>query len=325
MSSILLLVGLAISTIVILIVLTKTRNPRISKLPLGKTGWPFVGETLAYVLCPQKFILDRMTKYSPDVFKTCLAGEKIAVFCGPLANKFIFSNEGTLVTYWLPQSVATSLSYKKIDSNTQSGKPTHDVSYKFLKPDSIQHYVAIVHSMTQHHLDKFWAPFHQVKAYTLAKEFTFALSCRVLVNSSNPSLDQVRQLAEPFFLLVQGIFSVPIYLPGTPYYKAVKGGKLVKERLVDIIKQRKREMAEKNEYNDSNDRDLLGCLLVDSHKNGKFLSEEEIASKIIGLMFAGFYPTSTTIAFMLKNLAEHPDIYDKVLKGSLFIPFFCTT
>ncbi|KMT07677.1 hypothetical protein BVRB_6g148000 [Beta vulgaris subsp. vulgaris] len=73
-------------------------------------------------------------------------------------------------------------------------------------------------------------------------------------------------------------------------------------------------MAEKNEYNDSNDRDLLGCLLVDSHKNGKFLSEEEIASKIIGLMFAGFYPTSTTIAFMLKNLAEHPDIYDKVLK-----------
>lgn len=92
---------------------SKPSNSRAKKLPLGKTGWPIIGETLAFVLCPEKFILDRMTKYSPDVFQTRLAGENIAVFCGPLANKFLFSNEGKLITYWLPKSVAKSLSYKK--------------------------------------------------------------------------------------------------------------------------------------------------------------------------------------------------------------------
>lgn len=299
---------------------SKPSNSRAKKLPLGKTGWPIIGETLAFVLCPQKFILDRMTKYSPDVFQTRLAGENIAVFCGPLANKFLFSNEGKLITYWLPKSVAKSLSYKKIHSDLPSGKPTHDISYKFLKVESIQGYVPIVHSMVQEHLDQFWAPFDQVKAFTLAKEFTFALSYRLLVNCTHPSLDQVRQLAEPFFLLVQGIFSVPVNLPGTAYNKAIKGGKLVKERLVEMISQRRKELTEKEEYNeDSNSQDLMGRLLVDSLKTGNFLSDDDIASKIIGFMFAGFYPTSTTIAFLIKNLANYPVIYEKVLKEQLEI------
>ncbi|KAL2939621.1 Beta-amyrin 28-monooxygenase [Bienertia sinuspersici] len=327
MSSFFLLeVAILLITLIVLLPLacqqiSKPNNPKATKLPLGKKGWPIIGETLAFVLCPQKFILDRMTKYSPNVFQTYLAGEKIAVFCGASANKFIFSNEGKLVTYWLPDSVAKSLSYKKIESDIPSGKPTHDLSYKFLRVDSIQHYVPIVHSMVQQHLDQCWAPFDQVKAFTLAKEFTFALSCRVLVNSLNPSLDQVKQLAEPFFLLVQGIFSVPINLPGTPYYKAIKGGKLVKERLVEIIKQRRKEMIEANQdsNNDTKCRDLLGRLVMDSIQNDHYSSDEDIASKIVGFMFAGFYPTSTTIAFMINNLAEHPTIYEKVLQEQLEI------
>ncbi|KAL2902676.1 hypothetical protein RDABS01_027758 [Bienertia sinuspersici] len=162
MISIICLLGFAIVPFTVFVLtlisqhISKSTNPKTIKFPLGKKGWPIIGETLAFVLCPQKFILERMTTY------------------------LLMSSRGV---------------------------------------DSIQHYVPIVHSMVQQHLDQCWAPFDQVKAFTLAKEFTFALSC---------------------------IFSVPINLPGTPYYKAITGGKLVKERLAEIIKQRRKEMIETN-------------------------------------------------------------------------------
>ncbi|KAH9625954.1 hypothetical protein KSS87_020374 [Heliosperma pusillum] len=271
-----------------------------------------------------------MTMYSPEVFKTSLAGEKTVVFCGPRANKFLFSNEGKLVNYWLPRSVAGALSYPKTNTNNSlSGKPADELAYKFLRVDSIQKYVPLVHSMVQQHVRENWLPNKEVKVYTLAKEFIFALSCRVLIN---PSLEQLNDIAKPFFRLLDGIFSVPINLPGMPYYKAIKGGKLVREKLVEIIKQRRQEishiiMGNNNNYCNSNNNnddgyyqlDLLSRLIIDCDQNSKGSSEEEIASKVIGLMFAGFYPTSTTIAFLIGNLADHPHVYDKVLQGRLEI------
>ncbi|KAK3003470.1 hypothetical protein RJ639_019379, partial [Escallonia herrerae] len=54
---------------------------------------------------PEKFIFDRMAKYSSNVFRTSLLGEKAAVFCGASGNKFLFSNENKLVQAWWPASV----------------------------------------------------------------------------------------------------------------------------------------------------------------------------------------------------------------------------
>ncbi|PPD91116.1 hypothetical protein GOBAR_DD11938 [Gossypium barbadense] len=64
-------------------------------LPPGKKGLPYIGETLDFVLAsrrgtPEKFVTDRTTKYSPDVFRTSLLGEDMAVFCGS-AGKSSFS------------------------------------------------------------------------------------------------------------------------------------------------------------------------------------------------------------------------------------------
>ncbi|XP_074282523.1 beta-amyrin 6-beta-monooxygenase-like [Silene latifolia] len=320
------IITLLVISLIILNERSKTRKPsKIPKLPPGKIGWPIFGETLAYVSCPAKFIHDRMTMYSPEVFKTSLAGEKTVVFCGPKANKFLFSNEGKLVNYWLPSSVAGALSYPKTNNkDSASGKPADNLAYKFLRGDTIQQYVPLVHSMVQQHVRENWLPNNEVKVYTLAKEFIFALSCRVLVN---PSLEQLSDIAKPFFRLLDGIFSVPINLPGMPYYKAIKGGKLVREKLVEIIKQRRQEMSHiimRNNNNNNNNNnnyqlDLLSRLIIDCDKNNKGLSEEEIASKVIGLMFAGFYPTSTTIAFLISHLADHPHVYEKVLQEQLKI------
>ena len=69
-----------------------------------------IGENLEFLSTgwkghPEKFIFDRMAKYSSNVFRTHLLGEKATVFCGAAGNRFLFSNENKLVQAWWPDSV----------------------------------------------------------------------------------------------------------------------------------------------------------------------------------------------------------------------------
>ncbi|GKC34466.1 beta-amyrin 28-oxidase-like protein [Tanacetum coccineum] len=85
---------------------TTTKN-----LPPGSFGWPFIGETLAFIRSrrggtPERFTKERIEKYgSPLVFKTSLLGERMAVFCGAEGNKFLFGNENKLVASWWPNAI----------------------------------------------------------------------------------------------------------------------------------------------------------------------------------------------------------------------------
>lgn len=314
MASILLFV-LIFSAILFLILtlisqILKTQN---SNLPPGKTGWPILGETLDFISFPEKFVHDRMDKYSPDIFKTCIAGERMAVLCGPSANKFIFSNETKLFNPWWPRSVSQALLFAK---NPGRNSSVLKEDHSFLKLDSMQNYVPIMDSMAKEHLDTKWAKFDEVKVHPLAKEFTFALACRIFINCANPN--RVRDLMVPFFDVAEGIMSAPVNFPGTPFHGAVEGGKIIKHRLLEIIKQRRMEIAEKGVVN-LGVQDLLSKLLVSSDEDGKFFSQEEIANKIIGYLIASFYTTSTAITFVLSHLAENPHVYDKVLEEQVEI------
>jgi len=103
-----------------------------NSLPPGRTGWPIIGETLAYVSRPEKFVRDRIAKYSSTVFKTSLLGEKMAFLCGPLANKFIFSNEGKLTKLWLPPS--DPFSHSDLDVGSSSWKLANRLTCCWLYP-----------------------------------------------------------------------------------------------------------------------------------------------------------------------------------------------
>ncbi|KAH9609658.1 hypothetical protein KSS87_021459 [Heliosperma pusillum] len=313
------LFGICFTFTIILLSLIYQIPKATLKLPPGKTGLPIIGQTTEFISYPEKFITERMNKYSPDVFKTSLAGEKMVIFCGPSGNKFLFSNEMKLVKSWLPRSIADALSHPTTNCGTPSRKLADEISLKFLKLDSIQHFVPLMDSMVCEHLDASWSPFDKVQVFPLAKDFTFTLSCRIFVNYAYPSIEQVKELAVPFYLLIQGIFSAPVNIPGMAFHKAMKGGELVKERLLNIIRQRKRGIQEKGTTVTHEVDDLMGRMIRASDGDGESISNDDIASKIIGFMFASFYTTSSTITFVMSYLADHPTVYENVLKEQLQI------
>ncbi|CAO2835349.1 unnamed protein product [Amaranthus hypochondriacus] len=320
------LLGLTITIIIILItkkfqsfITPKTCSKFSLPFPPGKKGWPLIGETPSFVSSPKKFILDRMKTYNPNAFQTSIAGEKVAILCGPTANKFIFSNENKLLKFWLPNSVSKALAQQNANPNSNSYKMADEIAHKFLKLDNIQKFVGIMDSMAQQHLDTFWVPSLQVKVHPLIKEFTFELSYRVFVEYFNPNLKSLKELRDPFFQFIEGILSTPLYVPGMPYYKALKASKIVQEKIFEMVEKRKNKMVNHDHDHDQNDGDLLGRFLMVRDEDGSCVSKEDIARVIVGFIFASFYTTTTTITFTIAYLSKHPHVYDKVLQEQMDI------
>ncbi|KAG6706746.1 hypothetical protein I3842_07G236500, partial [Carya illinoinensis] len=242
-------------------------------------------------LPPDKFIADRMSKYSPELFRTSLLGESFAVFCDPSGNKFLFSSENKVET-----------------AKMRSYLP------EFLKPEALQHYIPIMDSLAKEHLETDWFPHKEVKVFPLTRKYTFALACRLFMNIKDP--DHVTKFGNPFSLVTAGLISIPINFPGTAFSRAIKGGKLIREELLSIVRKREMELSENK---GSTQVDLLTRILLIRDENDRGMEEKDIANKIIGFFIASHDTASTAITFVLNYLAEFPHVYSEVLKEQMQI------
>ncbi|KAF5936516.1 hypothetical protein HYC85_027645 [Camellia sinensis] len=106
--------------------------------PPGSTGWPLIGETFEFLATgwrghPEKFVFDRISKYSSYVFKTNLLGSPTVVFAGAAGNKFLFSNENRLVQAWWPSSVD-----KVFPSSTQTSSKQESIILRKMLPNFLK-------------------------------------------------------------------------------------------------------------------------------------------------------------------------------------------
>ena len=218
-------------------------------LPPGRVGWPIIiGESLEFLSTgwrgyPEKFVFDRMVKYSAECFKTSILGYLTVFLCGPSGNKLLFTNENKLVTVWWPEPVnkifPTSL---QTDSNEES-KKMRPLLPQFLKPEALQRYIGIMDAVFHKQFCSWWEGKDEIYVFPLAKKHTFFLACRLFLSVEEP--DHIARFADPFHLLAAGIVSIPLDFPGTPFNKAVKAAKVIRKELMVIIKQRKHDLAMK--------------------------------------------------------------------------------
>ncbi|KAI3854915.1 hypothetical protein MKX03_009073 [Papaver bracteatum] len=288
-----------------------------SSYPLGKTGWPIIGESIQFFSdarkgVPEKFIRERMEKYSKDIFKTSLLCEPFAVLCGPAGNKFLFSNENKLVVAWWPRTVD-----KVFPSNISSqdeAKKMRMLLPQFLKPEALQRYICTMDRVAMQHLGRDWDNKKEVIVSPLAKSYTFGLACRLFLSIDDPV--SIEELSKPFRYLMIGIFSLPIDLPGTAFNRGIKASKFIRNELLNIIKERKIDLEENKSLPT---QDILSHMLVAVDVDGSFMDDLDIANKILGLLIGGYDATSITLTFTIKFLAELPHVYYEVRKEQLEI------
>ncbi|CAA3029549.1 beta-amyrin 28-oxidase-like [Olea europaea subsp. europaea] len=181
----------------------------------------------------------------------------------------------------------------------------------FLKPEALQRYIGIMDHIAQRHFSDGWEKKNEVNVFPLANRYTFWLACRLFVSVEDPT--HIAKFADPFNALASGLISIPIDLPGTPFNRAIKASNFIRKELVAIIKQRKIDLAEGKA---SPTQDVLSHMLLTSDENGKFMHELDIADKILGLLIGGHDTASSACTFIVKFLAELPEIYG-VYNGKL--------
>lgn len=119
---------------------------KISGLPPGKTGYPFIGESYDFLSNgwkgqPEKFITERMAKFSPQAFTTSLFGAPTIVMCSAPGNKFLFSNENRLVTAWWPSSIDKVFPSSTQTSSNDEMRKMRKLLPQFLRAEALHKYI----------------------------------------------------------------------------------------------------------------------------------------------------------------------------------------
>lgn len=295
-------------------------KPTSTPFPPGRTGWPFIGETIEYHSmakrgCIEKFITDRMKKYSNSkLFRTSYLGENMVFLCSAEGNKLLFSNDqNKLVKPWLPRLFEKLL----LGSGNQTTLSEEFMAMRkltgaFTEPMTLKNYVEIIDAATKQHLHKYWdCSKEEVKVHSLAKQFTFSLACQLMLNiQDEETASELEKLAD--CIRTELIFILPLNIPGTKCHRIVKAVKELRQKLEAIIKQRKTD--QKRELSES--KDILSQLLQEKNE-GKDLSEFQIVNKVMALFIAAYDNPSITMVTIIKCLAELPHVYEQVLRGML--------
>ncbi|KAJ4723912.1 Cytochrome P450 [Melia azedarach] len=195
----------------------------------------------------------------------------------------------------------------------------HNVITKFrafTDPAALQNYVGLVDAVVKEHLLRYWECKQQVKVQTLAEKFTSTLACRLFLNIHDS--ETVEELDKLFNILVSGLISLPINLPGTRYNRAIKASKELGKKFEAMIRQRRIDVWEKKKSDESKE-DIFSLLVQEKYKDGENVSESDLANNIIALIFAAHSATSATMMAIINFLAELPQIYKGVLEEHMEI------
>jgi cytochrome P450 len=88
--------------------------------------------------------------------------------------------------------------------------------------------------------------------------------------------------------------------PGTPWQRQQRASKLL-DGLIYAEINRRRRTGERG-------MDVLSLLLDASDEEGQTLSDVQIRDEVMTLLFAGHDTTTSTVAFMFYELAQHPEV-----------------
>ncbi|KAF3450188.1 hypothetical protein FNV43_RR06268 [Rhamnella rubrinervis] len=247
-------------------------------------SWPFIGETIEFLFGkPECYVLKRMKKYSPDIFKTKILGEKTVAICGPNGHKFLFMNEQKYFTAFRPHSTQRMFTSNKEPAAAQiqqglevEGKVLKSLG--FLKPEALVRYLGKMEAITRKQMVKYWEGKTDVKAHSLTKIPTLTLACRFFLGTDHP--ERVARLVRNFDDFTVGC---------QRHQEGVEGG----------------DSGEGGIASGAPIQDILTHMILAIDPTGKHMPEAEIADKIMCLLVAGYSTVATAIG-------ERPDIYQKV-------------
>ncbi|KAK4434795.1 cytochrome [Sesamum alatum] len=127
-----------------------------------------------------------------------------------------------------------------------------------------------------------------------ARKYTFNVIVKQVLGLT-PEEPRTKEILQDFLTFMRGLISVPIYIPGTPYARAVQARIRISSTVKSIIEERRGNSCKKSS-------DFLEILLyVDT------LSEDEKVSFVLDSLLGGYETTSLLMSMVVFFLDQSPN------------------
>ncbi|CAA7054898.1 unnamed protein product [Microthlaspi erraticum] len=273
-------------------------------LPPGTMGWPYVGETFQlYSQDPNVFFASKQKRYG-SVFKSHILGCPCVMISSPEAAKFVLVTKSHLFKPTFPASKERMLGKQAIffHQGDYHAKLRKLVLRAFM-PEAIRDMVPDIESIARDSLRNWDGT--TINTYQEMKTYTFNVALLSIFGKDEVLYRE--DLKRCYYILEKGYNSMPINLPGTLFHKAMKARRELSQILAIILSERRQ--------NGSSHNDLLGSFMGDKEE----LTDEQIADNIIGVIFAARDTTASVMTWILKYLAENPNVLEAVTEEQMAI------
>ncbi|XP_048328123.2 cytochrome P450 724B1 isoform X3 [Ziziphus jujuba] len=268
-------------------------------------GLPILGETLEF-LKPHSsnsmgsFLQEHCFRYG-KVFKSHLFGAPTIVSCDLELNMFILHNEGKLFETSYPKPIHGILGkYSLLLVSGDLHKKLKNIAVSFSSSSkSTPEFLHWVEKLSLSMMES-WKNRREVSFCKEAKTFTMNIMVKHLL-SIKPEEPLAAEILHDFATYMKGFVSLPLYIPGTAYTKAVKARARLSSTVKEIIEKRKKGnagvVAKKGE-------DFLDVML-----SKQKLSDEETVSIVLDILLGGYETTSTLMALIVYFLGHSPNAF----------------
>ncbi|XP_009759674.1 cytochrome P450 724B1 [Nicotiana tabacum] len=287
-------------------------NIKLGHVPKGNFGWPLLGETLSF-LKPHpsnsigNFLQEHCSRYG-KVFKSHLFFSPTVVSCDQDLNYFILQNEDKLFQCSYPKPIHGILG--KVSLLVAVGdthKRLRNVSLSLIstiksKPEFINDVEKSAIQILQS-----WKNKKQVSFWEESRKFSFNVIVKQVLGLT-PEDPQSATILQDFLAFMRGLISLPLYVPGTPYARAVQARSRISSTVKAIIEERRR-------INDG------GSCCSDDRKRNDFLeillcldtlSEDEKVSFVLDSLLGGYETTSLLMAMVVFFVGQSQNALDQL-------------
>ena len=281
---------------------------RRGSYPPGPQSFDF-GRTLQAARDPLPLLLSLYEEHGP-IFSARLLHSPVIFMLGPEANHFItVSNPETF--HWREGSFGDLIPLLG-DGLLTIDDAYHDRAREIMMPAFHRQQVAAsVKAMIEEATPAIerLRPGQVVDVYEWMRGLAMRIAMRALLGLDPDEAGKGAAAAEHFERAL-GFYGTDFHLrllrgPGSPWSKMVRSRDVLDEIVYGEIAQRRRDP-------DPERMDILSLLLGVRDEAGEGFSDKEVRDQVMTLMFAGHDTSTSTLTFMMHELARHPDVVEKL-------------
>jgi cytochrome P450 len=283
---------------------TELRVRRRGSYPPGPQDFNFA-RTLQMARDPLPLLLSLYEEHGP-IFSVRLLHHPVVFMLGPEANHFITVTHPQNF-HWRESSFGDLIPLLG-DGLLTIDEAYHDRAREIMMPAFHREQVsAAVEAMVAEAAPAIerLRPGQVVDMYEWMRGLAMRIAMRALLGLDPDEAGKGAAAAEHFERAL-GFYGTDFHLrllrgPGSPWSKMVRSRAVLDEIVYGEISRRRAQP-------DESRRDILSLLLGVRDEAGEGFSDKEVRDQVMTLMFAGHDTSTSTLTFMMHELARHPDV-----------------